>query len=127
MEKLSLDAEATCEAVEATFKEVAAKRLLQLNIPPFEPTEAMELVRSEKEIAKCTELLEKATSRKEASALRVGKNKPVGASKPAEKPKPVGTSRAIGKNKAHPRHKARAESSRRIERAAKKQKSNRRR
>lgn len=64
MEKLVFEDDIKDDAFEEKLRDTAAKRLLQLNIPPFIATDDMKLVRSESEIAKCVEKAEREKRKK---------------------------------------------------------------
>lgn len=74
MEKINFETEVENEVVERKFREVAAERILQMNIPPFDSSN-LELARSEKEIAKCVSILEKETHKKEIEINKKNLNK----------------------------------------------------
>ncbi len=63
MEKLVFESDVENEVIEAKFKGLAAERLLNLNILPFDPRD-LDLARSEKEIEKCRSIIEKEENKK---------------------------------------------------------------
>ncbi len=63
MEKIQFETEVEDIVIEAKFREVAAEKLLHLNIPPFVAGN-LELARSEKEIDKCALKIEKEESKR---------------------------------------------------------------